>query len=87
VLDAGVLARLEATWAGRQDGERSQAWMARQLGKVRAGLQAMSQGLGEAALQRHTPEPVGYCGRLRPGLAGVPLSADRLAHRSPQPGG
>lgn len=47
VLDAGVLARLEATWAGRQDGERSQAWMARQLGKVRAGLQAMSQGLGD----------------------------------------
>ena len=49
VLDAGVLARLEATWAGRQDGERSQAWMARQLGKVRAGLQAMSQGLGDKA--------------------------------------
>ena len=47
VLDAGVLARLEATWAGRQDGERSQAWMARQLGKMRAGLQAMSQGLGD----------------------------------------
>ncbi len=47
VLDAGVLARLEATWAGRQDGERSQAWMERQLGKVRAGLQAMSQGLGD----------------------------------------
>ena len=49
VLDAGVLARLEVTWAGRQDGERSQAWMARQLGKVRAGLQAMSQGLGDKA--------------------------------------
>ena len=47
VLDAGVLARLEATWAGRQDGERSQAWIERQLGKVRAGLQAMSQGLGD----------------------------------------
>jgi len=47
VLDAGVLARLEATWAGRQDGERCQAWIDRQLGKVRAGLAAMSQGLGE----------------------------------------
>ena len=47
VLDAGVLARLEATWAGRRDGERSQAWIERQLGKVRAGLQAMSQGLGD----------------------------------------
>jgi len=47
VLDAGVLARLEATWAGRQDGERCQAWIDRQHGKVRAGLAAMSQGLGE----------------------------------------
>lgn len=49
VLDAGVLARLEATWAGRQDGERCQAWIDRQLGKVRTGLSAMSQGLGEKA--------------------------------------
>ncbi|WP_367066693.1 glutathione S-transferase N-terminal domain-containing protein [Oryzisolibacter sp. LB2S] len=47
VLDAGVLARLEATWAGRQDGERCQAWIDRQLGKVRLGLAAMSRGLGE----------------------------------------
>ena len=47
VLDAGVLARLEATWAGRQDGERCQAWIDRQLGQVRMGLSAMSQGLGD----------------------------------------
>ena len=47
VLDAGVQARLEATWAGRQDAERCQAWIERQLGKVHAGLQAMSQGLGD----------------------------------------
>ena len=47
VLDAGVLARLESTWTGRQDGERCQAWIDRQLGKVRTGLSAMSQGLGE----------------------------------------
>ncbi len=47
VMDAGVLARLEATWKDRRDGERSQAWIDRQLGKVHAGLKAMSQGLGE----------------------------------------
>ncbi|MDF1485179.1 glutathione S-transferase N-terminal domain-containing protein [Ramlibacter sp. H39-3-26] len=47
VLDAGVAARLEATWAGRTSAERSQAWIDRQLGKIQAGLKAMSQGLGE----------------------------------------
>ena len=47
VLDAAILARLEATWPHRQDGERSQAWIDRQMGKVRAGLQAMAQGLGD----------------------------------------
>ena len=47
VLDAAILARLEATWAGRQDGERSQAWVDRQMAKVHAGLKAMSLGLGD----------------------------------------
>ncbi|GKT00728.1 glutathione S-transferase N-terminal domain-containing protein [Acidovorax sp. SUPP3434] len=47
VMDAGVLARLESRWAGRQEGERSQAWIDRQLGKVEAGIKAMAQGLGE----------------------------------------
>ncbi len=47
VLDAGVQARLEATGAGGQDAERCQAWIESQLGKVHAGLQAMSQGLGD----------------------------------------
>lgn len=47
VLDAGVLARMEATWAHRKDSERSQAWIDRQMSKVRAGLTAMSLGLGE----------------------------------------
>ena len=47
VLDAAILARLEATWAHRQDGERSQAWIDRQLGKVHSSLKAMSQGLGD----------------------------------------
>ena len=47
VLDAGVLARLEATWAHRQDSERSQAWIDRQMQKINAGLKSMSQGLGD----------------------------------------
>jgi glutathione S-transferase len=47
VMDAGVLWRLEATWSGRTDGERSQAWMDRQRGKVDAGISAMAKGLGE----------------------------------------
>jgi glutathione S-transferase len=46
-LDACVLARLEATWPGRQPGERSQAWIDRQMGKVDAALNAMSVGLGD----------------------------------------
>jgi len=47
VVDAAILARLEANWAGRKKSERSQAWVDRQLGKVDASLKAMSQGLGE----------------------------------------
>jgi glutathione S-transferase len=47
VLDAAILARLEATWAGRADGERSQAWIDRQMSRVHASLKAISQGLGE----------------------------------------
>jgi glutathione S-transferase len=47
VMDAGVLWRLEATWAHRADGERSQAWMDRQRGKVLAGIAAMAKGLGD----------------------------------------
>ncbi len=47
VMDAGVLCRLEATWAGRADGERSQAWMDRQRGKINHGIAAMAKGLGE----------------------------------------
>ena len=47
LLDAAILARLEATWSGRSDGERSQAWIDRQLGKIDAALIAMARGLGE----------------------------------------
>ena len=47
VLDASILARLEATWPGRSQAQRSQAWIDRQMSRVHAALGAMSQGLGE----------------------------------------
>ena len=46
VLDSLVLARLERTWAGRTDGERSGRWIDRQMGKVDVSLAAMSKALG-----------------------------------------
>jgi len=49
LLDAAILVRLERTFAGRSEGERSQAWIERQLAKVHAALRAMSLGLGEKA--------------------------------------
>ena len=47
VLDALILARLEATWPHRGEGERSQAWIDRQLAKTDASLKAMGLGLGD----------------------------------------
>jgi glutathione S-transferase len=47
VLDAAILARLENNWAGRADGQRSGAWVDRQMKKVHASLAAMSKGLGD----------------------------------------
>ena len=47
LLDAGIAARLERTWAGRSEAERSSAWIERKLGKVENALQAMSAALGE----------------------------------------
>ena len=47
LLDAAVLARLEATWGGRSHSERSQAWIDRQLDKIQHSLRAMGHGLGD----------------------------------------
>lgn len=47
LMDAAILARLEQTWSGRQDEQRSPAWVERQMSKVLASVKAMSQGLGE----------------------------------------
>jgi glutathione S-transferase len=49
LLDAAILARLEATWDGRTEEQRSQAWIDRQLGKIHASVKSMSQGLGDKA--------------------------------------
>ena len=47
LMDAAILARLEATWSGRTDAQRSQAWIDRQMAKITVTLQAMSVGLAE----------------------------------------
>ena len=47
VLDASILARLEATWSGRTEAQRSQVWIDRQMNKVHVALKSLSQGLGE----------------------------------------
>jgi glutathione S-transferase len=61
LLDAAVLARLEATWAGRTKTQRSQAWIDRQLEKVNVALKAMSRGLGDKP----------FCGGIHFSLADV----------------
>jgi len=45
ILDALILARLEANWAGRTAEQRSQAWIDRQMVKVNASLVAISTGV------------------------------------------
>jgi glutathione S-transferase len=47
LLDASILARLEQTWAGRTEAQRSAAWVDRQLSRVNSALVAMAKGLGE----------------------------------------
>jgi glutathione S-transferase len=47
LIDAAILARLEATWAQRAPEQRSQAWIDRQLSRVDSALAAMSAGLAD----------------------------------------
>ena len=47
LCDAAILARLENTWGGRTDAQRSPAWVDRQMTKVNSALIAMSKGLGD----------------------------------------
>ena len=43
IQDALITARLEATWAGRSDAQRSQPWIDRQMVRVAAALKSASQ--------------------------------------------
>ncbi|MBZ4211212.1 MAG: glutathione S-transferase N-terminal domain-containing protein [Rhodoferax sp.] len=76
VLDAAILARLEATWVGRSPAERSQAWIDRQLGKIYTSLKAMSKGLGDKP----------YCAGIHLSLADVAVGCalSYLDFRFPQ---
>jgi glutathione S-transferase len=47
IQDALITARLEATWSGRSDAQRSQAWIDRQMVRVLAALKSASQALGD----------------------------------------
>jgi glutathione S-transferase len=47
LLDAALLARMEAVWPHRPPEQRSQAWIDRQLHKIAESLRAMSQGLAD----------------------------------------
>ena len=47
ILDAAILARLEATWPGRSAEQRSPAWIERQLIKVERSVQAMEKSIGD----------------------------------------
>ena len=83
IVDAAILARLEANWAGRTAEQRSQAWIDRQMKKIDASLEAIVDRPGRQALvQRHPHDARRHRRRLRPRLPGVPLSADRLARAS-----
>ena len=76
VADAAILARLEATWAGRPDSQRCQAWIDRQLGKVQEGLRSMAQGLGDKP----------YCSGIHLSLSDIAVGCTLgwLAFRFPQ---
>jgi glutathione S-transferase len=47
LLDAAILARLEATWPGRSTEQRSQPWIDRQMSRVQGAIAAMARGLGD----------------------------------------
>nr|WP_295781877.1 glutathione S-transferase N-terminal domain-containing protein [Rhodoferax sp.] len=61
LMDASILARLEATWTGRTKAQRSQVWIDRQLAKVNATVKSMSSGLGEKP----------FCGGIHFSLADI----------------
>lgn len=49
LVDAALLARMEATWRHRSAEQRCQAWIDRQLSRIDSAVAAMSKGLGDKA--------------------------------------
>ena len=47
LLDAAILARMEAVWPARTEAQRSQAWIDRQFSKIDLALAAMANGLAD----------------------------------------
>ena len=76
VMDATLLARMEATWSGRSAEQRCDAWMARQMDKIDNALQAMNKGLGDKA----------YCSGVHFSLSDVAVGCalDYVDFRFPQ---
>jgi glutathione S-transferase len=76
ILDAAILARLEQTWAGRTDAQRSPAWVERQLHKIDASLDAVSTGLADKP----------WCAGIHLSLADIAVGCalDYLTFRFPQ---
>lgn len=61
VMDAALLARMEAVWDKRGDAQRSQAWIDRQMVKVNDAVKAMNHGLGDKP----------YCSGIHMSLADI----------------
>jgi len=78
MLDAAVMARLEATWDGRSKAQRSQDWIDRQLAKIYASVKAMAKGLGDKP----------YCAGIHLSLADIAVGCalGYLDFRFPQIG-
>ncbi|MBX9936795.1 MAG: glutathione S-transferase N-terminal domain-containing protein [Burkholderiaceae bacterium] len=76
MLDAAILVRLENTFEGRSQYQRSPAWIERQMGKVNASLYALAKGLGDKP----------YYGGIHSGLADIAVGCALgwLAFRFPE---
>jgi glutathione S-transferase len=76
ILDAAILARLEQTWAGRTDAQRSPAWIERQMHKIDVSLDAISTGLADKP----------WCTGIHLSLADIAVGCalDYMSFRFPQ---
>jgi glutathione S-transferase len=76
ILDAAILARLEQTWAGRTDAQRSPAWIERQMHKIDVSLDAVSTGLADKP----------WCTGIHLSLADIAVGCalDYMSFRFPQ---